>query len=69
MDGWMDGRESGFKDCLQQSKTKTSSILNELPSSIELLLFVPDFCAIGLKMHGTFPRCRDGELTMEMGGG
>ena len=38
-------------------------------SSIELLFFVPDFCAIGLKMHGTFPRCRDGELTMEMGGG
>ena len=21
MDGWMDGRESGVKDCLQQSKT------------------------------------------------
>ena len=38
-------------------------------SSIELLFFVPDFCAIGWRMHGTFPRCRDGELTMEMGGG
>jgi hypothetical protein len=21
VDGWMDGRESGVKDCLQQSKT------------------------------------------------
>ena len=47
----------------------TSVIGRELVSSIELLFFVPDFCAIGLRMHGTFPRCRDGELTMEMGGG
>ena len=27
MDGWMDGRESGVKDCLQQSKIKFQTIL------------------------------------------
>jgi hypothetical protein len=25
MDGWMDGRESGVKDCLQQSKIVSST--------------------------------------------
>jgi hypothetical protein len=27
MDGWMDGRESGVKDCLQQSKINLNGIL------------------------------------------
>jgi hypothetical protein len=32
MDGWMDGRESGVKDCLQQSKTllEEKSVIVEL---------------------------------------
>jgi hypothetical protein len=50
VDGWMDGRESGVKDCLQQSKIvktnlkSTKNILknndeeHELPSSNQLII-------------------------------
>jgi hypothetical protein len=29
MGGWMDGSKSGFKDCLQQSKTKRKCLVFE----------------------------------------
>jgi hypothetical protein len=36
MGGWMGGRESGVKDCLQQSKIKVKKFLNDIFQCYEL---------------------------------